>query len=48
MQGGVNREDLYKLTLQALKVKTQTLNQKMMDRMDYVYNYGVDLGVFKK
>ena len=48
MQGGVNREDLYKLTLQALKPKTTTLNQKAMERMDYVYNYGVDLGVFKK
>ncbi len=47
MQGGVNREDLYKLTLQALKPKTQTLNQKAMERMDYVYNYGKDLGVFK-
>lgn len=47
MQGGVNREDLYKLTLQALKVKTQTLNQKVMDRMDYVYNYGKDMGIFK-
>jgi len=48
MQGGVNREDLYKLTLQALKPKATTLNQKAMERMDYVYNYGVDLGVFKK
>lgn len=48
MQGGVNREDLYKLTLQALKVEKQTLNQKAMERMDYVYNYGVDLGTFNK
>nr|MCR5308405.1 hypothetical protein [bacterium] len=48
MQGGVNREDLYKLTLQALKPKTTTLNQKALERMDYVYNYGIDLGVFKK
>ena len=48
MQGGVNREDLYKLTLQALKVKTVTLNQKAMERMDYVYNYGVDMGIFNK
>ncbi len=48
MQGGVSREDLYKLTLQALKTKTQTLNQKTMERMDYVYNYGVDLGIFNK
>lgn len=46
MQGGVSREDLYKLTLQALKTKTQTLNQKTMERMDYVYNYGHDLGIF--
>ncbi|MCR5462430.1 MAG: DUF4011 domain-containing protein [bacterium] len=48
MQGGVSREDLYKLTLQALKPKSQTLNQKVMDRMDYVYNFGVDLGILKK
>ena len=47
IQGGVNREDLYKLTLQALKPKAQTLNQKAMERMDYVYNYGKDLGIFK-
>lgn len=48
MQGGVNREDLYKLTLQALKPKTTTLNQKALERMDYVYNFGVDLGILKK
>ena len=47
MQGGVNREDLYKLTLQALKPKSQTLNQKVMERMDYVYNFGKDMGIFK-
>ena len=47
IQGGVNREDLYKLTLQALKPKAQTLNQKAIERMDYVYNYGKDLGIFK-
>ena len=47
MQGGVNREDLYKLTLQALKPKTTTLNQKVMERMDYVYNFGKDMGIFK-
>ena len=48
MQGGVNREDLYKLTLQALKPKSQVLNKKVMERMDYVYNFGCDLGIFNK
>ncbi|MBP5445058.1 MAG: DUF4011 domain-containing protein [Acholeplasmatales bacterium] len=46
MQGGVSREDLYKLTLQALKTKSQVLNQKTMERMDYVYNFGKDMGIF--
>ena len=48
IQCGVNREDLYKLTLQALKPKSQTLSQKVMERMNDAYNYGVDMGVFNK
>lgn len=48
IQGDLSNEDLFRCTLMALEYGQATLNTRNRDRLNYVHNWAIEQGYFKK